>query len=129
MRKPKISPLLIITILFSVFTLGFFLGKNQNPSEIIVSVPADQLIPPTETPVPQITASAETVAVVFPISINRADKEDLMALPGIGEILADRILDYRQENGDFTAPEELLHVEGIGKKRLEEILDFITIGG
>ena len=52
-----------------------------------------------------------------------------MALPGIGEVLAERIVAYREENGNFSSPEELLNVEGVGKKRLEEILDLITIGG
>ena len=44
-------------------------------------------------------------------------------------MIAERIVAYRDENGSFDAPEELLNVEGIGKKRLEEILDLITIGG
>ena len=52
-----------------------------------------------------------------------------MTLPGIGEVLALRIIAYREDNGGFRAPEELLNVEGIGKKRLEEIMDLITLGG
>ena len=67
--------------------------------------------------------------LAYSILLNQADKETIMALPGIGEVLAERIVAYRQENGAFSSPEELLNVEGIGKKRLEEILDFISIGG
>ena len=52
-----------------------------------------------------------------------------MALPGIGEVLAERILSYRTEYGNFATVEGLLNVEGIGEKRIEEILDLITIGG
>ena len=84
---------------------------------------------PSVTTEPERAETEETRVISFPISINDADKESLMALPGIGEVLAQRILDYRDENGAFSAPEALLNVEGIGKKRLEEILDLITIGG
>lgn len=52
-----------------------------------------------------------------------------MVLPGIGEVLAERILLYRTEHGPFTYVEQLLYVEGIGEKKLEELLDLITIGG
>ena len=52
-----------------------------------------------------------------------------MALPGIGETLALRILSYREKHGSFSRVEELLNVEGIGKKRFEEILDLIIILG
>ena len=129
MRKPGISPLLLITIIFAVFSAGFFLGRNQNRNTVSVSLPGEFMTVPSVTTEPERAETEETRVISFPISINDADKESLMALPGIGEVLAQRILDYRDENGAFSAPEELLNVEGIGKKRLEEILDLITIGG
>ena len=129
MRKPNISILLVITILFGAFTLGFFLGRNQNKGEISVSVSADLMEEPTLESATIPITSAETVEISFPISINQAGKEELMALPGIGEVLSDRIIAFRKEHGVFSSPEELLNVEGIGKKRLEEIMDLITVGG
>lgn len=129
MRKRSISPLLVITIVFSAFTLGFFLGRNQNRDAISVSVPEKLTVSPPVPPETVAEVPIETTEIRFPISINEAGKEELMALPDIGEVLAERILRYREENGPFTTPEELMHVDGVGKKRLEEILDLITVGG
>lgn len=129
MKKQSIPILVILTIAFTFFTLGFFLGKGKRPEPVILSVPVSMHTTPTETTAMEETQATSVPAVIFPIDINRADKEDLIALPGIGEVLAQRILLYREENGDFSAVEELLNVNGIGKKRFEEILDLIIIGG
>ncbi len=128
MKKQGLSVLVILTLVFASFTLGFFLGSHQEKSHITVNVPAAMQTMPAATE-PVTTPPEATEVIAFPIDINRASKEEFMALPGIGEVLADRILAYRDANGNFTAPEGLMHVEGIGEKRMEEILDLITIGG
>jgi len=129
MRKAKISALVVTTLVFAAFTIGFFLGRNQNKNEISVSVPEKFTTVPTIESQSETAPSEETTGISFPIFINQAGKEEFMALPGIGEVLAGRIIDYREENGSFSSLEDLLNVEGVGKKRLEEIIDLITIGG
>ena len=61
------------------------------------------------------------------ININTADKEHLMLLTGIGEVMAQRILDYREQNGPFTCAEDLLNVKGIGNASLEKLRDQIVL--
>lgn len=61
------------------------------------------------------------------VNINTADEAQLQLLPGIGPVLAQRIVAWRQTNGDFAIAEDLLAVEGIGLTKLEEIRDLIMI--
>jgi competence protein ComEA len=60
------------------------------------------------------------------VDINRAEPWLLEALPGIGEVLAQGILDFRSENGPFRRIQDLLQVSGIGEATFENIKDFIT---
>ena len=63
------------------------------------------------------------------IDINRAEVWLLKALPGIGETLAQRIVDYRRQNGPFQNTRELTGVSGIGDSTYEQIEHLITVAG
>ena len=61
------------------------------------------------------------------VSINRAGKEELLTLPGIGETKADAILDYREKHGRFSVVEELMQVEGIKEGTYNKLKDKIEL--
>ncbi|GAB4398578.1 MAG: hypothetical protein OHK003_21140 [Anaerolineales bacterium] len=60
------------------------------------------------------------------ININTASREELDSLPGIGPTIAQRIIDYREENGPFQTIGDILNVSGIGPSTFENIKDLIT---
>lgn len=62
----------------------------------------------------------------YKININTADLNALESLPGIGPVLAQRILDYRHSHGPFSRPEEIMEVPGIGQATFDKIQDLIT---
>ncbi|MGL4257604.1 MAG: ComEA family DNA-binding protein, partial [Microbacterium sp.] len=61
------------------------------------------------------------------VDLNSADLAALDTLPRIGPALAQRIIDWREANGGFTAVEDLLAVPGIGDKMLESLRDLVTL--
>ena len=63
----------------------------------------------------------------LPVNVNTATAEELDVLPGIGPALAERIIDYREEHGPYTAAEDLLAVSGIGEKVLDGLRDQIVL--
>jgi competence protein ComEA len=97
--------------------------------------------PPTPTPAPvPTTGNAHPVAAGADdgasddlnsgglININTAPVEQLVSLPGIGPAIAERVVDYRTENGPFRAVDELARVNGISSAMVDEFRALVTVG-
>lgn len=63
------------------------------------------------------------------LDLNRATEQDFESLPGIGPVLAGRIVDYRQGVGSFSSVEDLRDVKGIGKRKFERIRSLVHVTG
>ncbi len=63
-----------------------------------------------------------------PVDLNTADEAALDTLPGIGPVLAERIITWRQTHGPFTEVEQLLEVSGIGEATLADLQGLVTVG-
>ena len=62
-----------------------------------------------------------------PVNLNTATLDQLQILPGIGQTKAQAILDYRENNGPFTTPEELMNVPGIGQATFDKLSSYIAL--
>ena len=63
----------------------------------------------------------------YATTVNEAKQEDFEQLPGIGPSIAQRIVEYRDQNGKFTSIDELQEVKGIGEAKFENIKEYVTI--
>ena len=85
----------------------------------------------TEQPVETDLAAAqeEFMPDVSPLNLNTATAEELDTLPGIGEELAQRIVEYREANGPFESVEEIMEVSGIGEGKFADLEGRIIVNG
>ena len=67
----------------------------------------------------------EQALIGVTININTAGKDELIKLPGVGESMAEKIMQYRTEHNGFKKPEDIMKVKGIGKKKFEKIKPYI----
>ncbi len=114
----------ILLIVF--FILGIFVGKNSTRNTMYV-MEASTLPPEVTLESSPQSAEQETESIKDKLNINTATAQELDDLPGIGEVIAQRIVDYRLEHGYFLSIDELMEVNGIGEKMFAEIRDLITV--
>lgn len=112
-----------LTFVFAAFVLGLFTGRNLNRTPVQIQALPAVTVAETEAT----TEAAATEPAV--ININTATAAQLQTLPGIGPVIAERIVAYRNEYGAFETVGELMNVSGIGEKKLEAVWDLVTIGG
>lgn len=79
-------------------------------------------------PAPQTAPSAAPGASGAPIDINTASMDALQEIPGVGPVLAQRIVTYREQNGGFSTVEQLLEVSGIGEATFAQMEPMVTVG-
>ena len=63
------------------------------------------------------------------VNLNLASKVELESLPGVGPSTAQKILDYREDNGPFASVEDVMNVSGIGPAKFESMAEFVTVDG
>ena len=142
-KAEGIAVLLTVTLLS--LALGFYVGRSTVKGAVMIEAAEPAAVSAMETvaPVEPLTAPAEADSmaeeaslaeeeaepdgVVYPLDLNSATVDDLDELPKIGPVLAQRIVDYREANGDFAYVEELMNVEGIGEGIFEKIKDLVEV--
>lgn len=116
--KNPFRPYLVVVLLLITFTVGVFVGRATAYGNVSITVEREQ----SDNMNNEDTAG-------FKLNINTATADELQQIPGLGPALAQRIVDYRNEYGQFASTDDLLNVSGIGNEKLSTIVPYLTVGG
>lgn len=120
LQKSEIWAVGITAALF-LLLLGFQYGARRAPAEVTVTELGEPAA--EESAAPESAPDPDAV-----VDLNAADAAALRTLDGVGEVLAQRILDYREEHGLFQSVDELKNVRGIGDGILNANRERLTVG-
>ena len=71
--------------------------------------------------------NADGVEQIAKVSLNAGSAMDFQTLPGIGEVTAERIISFREQNGPFASVDDLIKVKGVGFKTLEKLRPIVEL--
>lgn len=100
-----------------------FLALMITAAAVIVSAVSEEILKQAPQPKEPVSIISEEGL----ININTADANTLMQLRGIGEVRAQKIIDFRTKNGYFITKEDIMRIDGIGLTLFEKIKDDITV--
>lgn len=130
MRFPSFTPreakALIFLLVVLVIGAGITLYKRSHPDfapELVSDFTKNQ----NASSIQKVELYPKKPDIKERIHINRATAKELELLPGVGPVLAGRIISLRENKGEFKEAKELMEVAGIGSKKLEEIKEWIII--
>ena len=121
-NEPKEPKFVNYLMGFALLLLAFIIGYNA-----FVTSDMDLSVHDEIDNLELIFNKEERVKDSLKININYAGKEDLKKIKGIGDQVAEEIINYRETHGGFSSKNELLNVSGIGERTFEKIKDQITI--
>lgn len=103
-------------------------GSNTDASDTDVSHADVFDVPQTPISDPSASAGITNPGTSEKININTASSAKLEELPGIGPVLAQNIIEYREKIGGFKSIEQIMDVDGIGEKKFDAMKNMIRIG-
>lgn len=118
LRSLSVKIGMLAATIAAVLWIGWPAPKDDRGKE-----PATQ---PAAVQAPTVSAPPPAKAVAK-VDLNRASADELALLPGVGPVLAQRMVDWRKAHGRYRNVEELQEVKGIGKKRLEQLRPLVII--
>ena len=117
--------------LAGIFISGLTIVLIENESSRFQSTELSESSGLTLHPVDNTTicqnSSSESVSSSLKLDINLSSLEEYMSLPGIGEVKAKSIIDFRKKYGNFTSVDELLYVPGIGDSLFQQICHLVVV--
>jgi comEA protein len=128
LKKAEVA-VLVITLAAVMFTGGFMLGRSNVSGDVVFSDGLDLSQPAEEQTQDSENVQQTDEQIPEKININTADADTLTQLPGIGDVIAQRIIDYRTANGDFKDISDIMDVSGIGPSVYNDIKDIIVLEG
>jgi competence protein ComEA len=107
---------------------GFALGAESQAINLARPlVDGEQVVVPKKGEAPAGVAGPSTQQSGGKVNINSATESDFENLPGIGPVLAQKIVDYRSQHGPFRSIQDLMKVTGIGQKKFDSLQAYITV--